>query len=104
MEKAGCGCWEWATADPSASLGMTKVGGCVSPERWLPGEGNCRSLGFARDDKGGAAAFLRSVGCWEWGTADPSASLGMTKSGQLRFFLAVVSWGGQLQIPRLRSG
>jgi hypothetical protein len=46
------------TADPSATLGMTKVGLALQ-FGVVFGEENCRSLGYARDDKGegGAATW-----------------------------------------------
>ena len=49
------------TADPSASLGMTK-GGTVFWSGLDADGGNCRSLGFARDDKGGNSVLV-SIGC-----------------------------------------
>ena len=66
------------TADPSASLGMTK-GVLMPPLQLLAGGENSRSLGFARDDKGSADASFATAGGGR--TADPSASLGMTKMG-----------------------
>ncbi len=63
------------------SLGFArddKLEGGVLSGDWLVDAGNCRSLGFARDDKleGGA---LKGDWLWMQETADPSASLGMTK-------------------------
>ena len=46
------------TADPSASLGMTK-GGTVFWSGLEADGGNCRSLGFARDDKGGNSVLVK---------------------------------------------
>jgi hypothetical protein len=63
------------TADPSASLGMTK----------------------------GKSRTLIEVGLLVEKTADPSASLGMTK-GESRTLIEVGLLLRKLQIPRLRSG
>jgi hypothetical protein len=62
------------TADPSASLGMTKGKVALSPES----------------------------GWWMKETADPSASLGVTK-GKAALFLNVVGGWGEQQVPPLRS-
>jgi hypothetical protein len=48
---------------------------------------NRRSLGYARDDKRGERAFIE-VGLLVEKTADPSATLGMTK-GESRAFIEV---------------
>ena len=69
----GIGCRSSKTADPSASLGMTKGRGRFD-RPWLPVEQNRRSLGFARDEKGEGDALI-GLGCRSSKTAGPSTAL-----------------------------
>src|ERR1700735_5605450 len=75
------------TADPAATLGMTKGRMALRFSVAVDAE-NCRSLGYARDDKGEDGASVQWLLMER--TADPSASLGMTKGRMaLRFSVAV---------------